>query len=434
MKRGIKLEKNFDYDLINNQIHNLMDELLVMKSIKMIGKFQKKLMNKAFRVGEQESNYMVKLNNEEVEILIKNKIAKRNDRVFKKSNIKDGVRYYVNFISSSGALLESKQFGVVVIDIIKETDNLTNLNVTVFSRSSIGMHELPLEVVEEEYVLSIKNKLKKEEQKTSSKENFEYSPELSADEDVESMYHRDYISSQILYNKEYLSPYAEQTFRHEMDGDNKLKRKLKNTFVMMNNRNIFSSTLGQPTNAYQEKLFPPIDKKVDFQEFTADYAWDDEICYFYSMSKYLDYEIDGGDRIYMSTSFNLGYSNIGTYSEIDTGADDMIWREKACGELFITENGITIFDKGYQTKLEKLTGLTGYMRRVIQISFSDIDVVQGVIQDNIIKIILKDGRIIGLQKANSRRQGIGFTEDENIYIVNLIASIILNENSYDSNQ
>lgn len=45
------------------------------------------------------------------------------------------------------------------------------------------------------------------------------------------------------------------------------------------------------------------------------------------MSKYLDYEIDGGDRIYMSTSFNLGYSNIGTYSEIDTGADDMIWRE-----------------------------------------------------------------------------------------------------------
>ncbi len=162
MKRGIKLEKNFDYDLINNQIHNLMDELLVMKSIKMIGKFQKKLMNKAFRVGEQESNYMVKLNNEEVEILIKNKIAKRNDRVFKKSNIKDGVRYYVNFISSSGALLESKQFGVVVIDIIKETDNLTNLNVTVFSRSSIGMHELPLEVVEEEYVLSIKNKLKKE--------------------------------------------------------------------------------------------------------------------------------------------------------------------------------------------------------------------------------------------------------------------------------
>lgn len=136
----------------------------------------------------------------------------------------------------------------------------------------------------------------------------------------------------------------------------------------------------------------------------------------------------------MSTSFNLGYSNIGTYSEIDTGADDMIWREKACGELFITENGITIFDKGYQTKLEKLTGLTGYMRRVIQISFSDIDVVQGVIQDNIIKIILKDGRIIGLQKANSRRQGIGFTENENIYIVNLIASIILNENSYDSNQ
>lgn len=219
-----------------------------------------------------------------------------------------------------------------------------------------------------------------------------------------------------------------------MDGDNKLKRKLKNTFVMMNNRNIFSSTLGQPTNAYQEKLFPPIDKKVDFQEFTADYAWDDEICYFYSMSKYLDYEIDGGDRIYMSTSFNLGYSNIGTYSEIDTGADDMIWREKACGELFITENGITIFDKGYQTKLEKLTGLTGYMRRVIQISFSDIDVVQGVIQDNIIKIILKDGRIIGLQKANSRRQGIGFTENENIYIVNLIASIILNENSYDLNQ
>lgn len=43
MKRGIKLEKNFDYDLINNQIHNLMDELLVMKSIKMIGKFQKNL-------------------------------------------------------------------------------------------------------------------------------------------------------------------------------------------------------------------------------------------------------------------------------------------------------------------------------------------------------------------------------------------------------
>lgn len=51
---------------------------------------------------------MVKFNNEEVEIFIKNKIVKRNDRVFKKLNIKDGVCYYVNFISSSGVLFESK--------------------------------------------------------------------------------------------------------------------------------------------------------------------------------------------------------------------------------------------------------------------------------------------------------------------------------------
>lgn len=52
---------------------------------------------------------------------------------------------------------------MVVIDIIKEIDNLINLNVIVFLRSFIGMYELLLEVVEEEYVLFIKNKLKKEE-------------------------------------------------------------------------------------------------------------------------------------------------------------------------------------------------------------------------------------------------------------------------------
>lgn len=75
--------------------------------------------------------------------------------------------------------------------------------------------------------------------------------------------------------------------------------------------------------------------------------WDDEICYFYFMLKYLDYEIDGGDRIYMLISFNLGYLNIGIYFEIDIGVDDMIWCEKVCGELFIIENGIIIFDKGY---------------------------------------------------------------------------------------
>lgn len=412
------MEKNFDYSVIENHLFELVINQIVSKNITFLGNFQKKLLKKTFKITRQESRNTIDTDFMNAETLLKAEISKRNDNLFKSVAIENGNRYYIEFKNSNRGSLENKQFGIVLIDVLEDTENLTLIIVNVFSRGSMGMYELPLDVVENAYSFVIKNRTNMENDNLSEK--------------IESIYHSNYIDYEVLKDNSYLSPQCRQMFEdaqseigYDSDSILLLKRKLKNTYIMANNKNIFSSELQQPTNIYQEKIFPPIDKKVDLEEFTTDYVWEDEICYFYSMVEYLEYEIQGGDRMFMSTNVNIGYSNIRAVSEIDTGADDMIWRRKACGEFYVTENGIIIYDKGYQTKLEKAAGIKGYPRRVIKILFSDIDIVHGVLEHNMIKIVLKNGEVLGLQSANLKRKGMPFTNEENIYLVNLIASIVL---------
>lgn len=427
------MERNIDYELIDTQLYKLAEDILIIKN-NTIGNLQKKLMRKTFKIGRQERTYEFNIDFITTDILVKAEIASRNDSIFKSINIEKGSRYYIDFIGHNGGLLETKLFGIVVLDIIKYNGNMTTLSITIFSRERLGIHELPLSLVEQAYPFSIESRLNKNGQKTSRKTNHEQQPKSSINSTIESIYHQDFIQSKILYDKSYLPPQTKQVFEgiyndlgYEEEDTKQLKRSLRNNFIIANNKNIFSAKINQPTNFYQENLFPSIDKKVDYEELTLDYAWEDEICYYYSMAEYLEYELQGGDRMYMTTSFNVGYSNFGAVSEIDTGADNMIWRRKACGDFYVTEQGITIFDRGYQTKLEKLTGLSGYSRRVVPILFSEIETVHGIIAQKIIKIFLTNGQIIGLQKTNLKRQVIPFSDEEMVYLVNLIASLVLNE-------
>lgn len=178
------------FELVINQI--------VSENITFLGNFQKKLLKKTFKITRQESRNTIDTDFMNAETLLKAEISKRNDNLFKSIAIENGNRYYIEFKNSNRGSLENKQFGIVLIDVLEDTENLTLIIVNVFSRGSMGMYELPLDVVENAYSFVIRNRTNMEKDNLSEK--------------IESIYHSNYIDYEVLKDNSYLSPQCRQMF------------------------------------------------------------------------------------------------------------------------------------------------------------------------------------------------------------------------------
>lgn len=243
------------------------------------------------------------------------------------------------------------------------------------------------------------------------------------------------LDSNIYLEKDYIDPITKNDLEKLKIIDEKAYEKyyriIRNNVAKSNKLNLYNPVM-ITTNEYQEIDFPIQDINVDLEEYVDRYIFDDEKVYLYTKAnEYIPNQVTT-PSVYMSSYLTHGNMSFGIISEISKSEEFEVWGIISCGDFYITDRQIIIFEKGIQKGIRSFfyntyLGSDGFKRNVISIPLSDIESIIGDEKDGLLKIYRKGGRRHSFNKSDSNRKKYRFSNDELRYMVNLLGSLINNE-------
>ena len=239
------------------------------------------------------------------------------------------------------------------------------------------------------------------------------------------------LDSNIYLEKNYINPITKNDLDNLRKIDEKAYEKyyrsIRNNITKSNKLNLYNPVM-KTTNKYQEMDFPIQDIKIDLEEYTDEYVFDDEKVYLYTKAnEYIPDKVTT-PSVYMSSYLTHGGMTFGTMSEISPSEEFEVWDIMSSGDFFITDRQIIIFEKGRRSFVRQfLFAGDNFKRNVISIPLSDIELVIGDEKDGVLQIYRKYGRRHNFNKSDSNRKKYRFSNGELRYMVNLLASLINNE-------
>lgn len=204
------------------------------------------------------------------------------------------------------------------------------------------------------------------------------------------------LDSNIYLEKDYIDPITKNDLEKLKIIDEKAYEKyyriIRNNVAKSNKLNLYNPVM-ITTNEYQEIDFPIQDINVDLEEYVEDI--------YLMMRKYIFIQKQMNiyliksqtPSVYMSSYLTHGNMSFGIISEISKSEEFEVWGIISCGDFYITDRQIIIFEKGIQKGIRSFhntyLGSDGFKRNVISIPLSDIESIIGDEKDGLLKIYRK---------------------------------------------
>ena len=159
------------------------------------------------------------------------------------------------------------------------------------------------------------------------------------------------LDSNIYLEKDYIDPITKNDLEKLKIIDEKAYEKyyriIRNNVAKSNKLNLYNPVM-ITTNEYQEIDFPIQDINVDLEEYVDRYIFDDEKVYLYTKAnEYIPNQVTT-PSVYMSSYLTHGNMSFGIISEISKSEEFEVWGIISCGDFYITDRQIIIFEKGIQ--------------------------------------------------------------------------------------